>query len=101
MEARGEAEPAKETPKMLGLASLVQPKLRQDGVFLVGSDIAGDKLLEANVFGSGGLGSAKSLSGVDFAGLVIADLERKLELRMSYGSAIDNVAMATLLTLYR
>ena len=96
MHAGGKAEPAKVTPEMLRLASLVQPKLRQDGMFLVGLDIAGDKLMEVNVFSPGGLGSAKSLSGVDFAGLVIADLERKLELRRSYGSAIDNVAMATL-----
>lgn len=60
MHAGGRAGPAKATPEMLRLASLVQPKLRHDGMFLVGLDIAGDKLMEMNVFSPGGLGSATS-----------------------------------------
>ncbi len=43
----------------LELAKMVRPKLVQDGMFLVGLDIVGDKLMEINVFSPGGLGSAR------------------------------------------
>ena len=43
----------------LQLAEIVRPKLVQDGMFLVGLDIVGDKLMEINVFSPGGLGSAQ------------------------------------------
>ena len=36
-------------------------------MFLVGLDIVGDKLMEINVFSPGGLGSAQSFEGVNFA----------------------------------
>jgi glutathione synthase len=39
---------------MLGIAEMVRPKLISDGMFLVGLDIVGDKLLEINVFTPGG-----------------------------------------------
>jgi len=42
----------------LRLAEIVRPKLVQDGMFLVGLDIVGGKLMEINVFSPGGLGSA-------------------------------------------
>ena len=48
------------------IAEIVRPKLVQDGMFLVGLDIVGDKLMEINVFSPGGLGrrsnSRKSIS---------------------------------------
>ncbi len=40
------------------IAEVVRPKLVQDGMFLVGLDIVGDKLMELNVFSPGGLGSS-------------------------------------------
>ncbi len=43
----------------LHIAEIVRPKLVQDGMFLVGLDIVGDKLMEINVFSPGGLGSAQ------------------------------------------
>ena len=73
------------TDAMLRIADIVRPKLIRDGMFLVGLDIAGDKLMEVNVFSPGGLGSARKLQGVDFAKVVIEALERKAAYRNAYG----------------
>ena len=40
----------------LHIAEIVRPKLVEDGMFLVGLDIVGSKLMEINVFSPGGLG---------------------------------------------
>jgi hypothetical protein len=42
------------------------------------------------------LGSAGSLYEVDFAAAVIEALERKTEIRASYGPSLPNEALATL-----
>lgn len=65
------------TDKMLELASAVRPRLVEDGMFLVGLDIVGGKILEINVFCPGGLRNAQRLEGVDFASEIVAALERK------------------------
>ncbi|MDR7186801.1 glutathione synthase [Microbacterium trichothecenolyticum] len=95
MSAGGKAEPAKVTDQMLRLVDAVRPKLLTDGMFLVGLDIAGDKLMEVNVFSPGGLGSCAALYGIDFASAVIDDLERKTGMRAHYGSELPNVQLAT------
>jgi glutathione synthase len=95
MHAGGEAHPAKITDEMLHLVDLVRPKLIEDGMFLVGLDIVGDKLMEVNVFSPGGLGSSQNLYEVDFTQPVIEALERKIELRRSY-PGLGNARMATL-----
>ena len=79
MHVGGTAEPVEVTDEMLALAKLARPKLVADGMFLVGLDIVGDKLMEVNVFSPGGLGSAQRLYDVDFADLVIESLEHKAE----------------------
>ena len=56
MSAGGSAEAVKVTDEMLQLVEAVRPKLLADGMFLVGLDIVGDKLMEVNVFSPGGLG---------------------------------------------
>lgn len=95
MHAGGRAEPVKVTDEMLELVDVVRPKLIADGMFLVGLDIVGDKLMEVNVFSPGGLGSAQHLSDINFADAVIAALEDKTHLRRHYGPSITNVALAT------
>jgi glutathione synthase len=85
MSAGGTAAKAQITDEMLRIADVVRPKLQRDGMFLVGLDIAGDKLMEVNVFSPGGLGSIKKLEGVDFARIVIQALEQKSEYRRIYG----------------
>lgn len=96
MHSGGEAVPAEVDATMLQLVEIVAPKLSADGMFLVGLDIVGDKLMEINVFTPGGLGSAQSATGVDFAGLVIEDLERKVRCKRQYGGNLSNVQIATL-----
>lgn len=78
------------------LAEIVRPKLVQDGMFLVGIDIVGDKLMEINVFSPGGLGSAQKLEGVNFAEAVIDSLERKVSYMGFYQRNFNNTEMASL-----
>ena len=49
------------------VAEMIRPKLVADGMFLVGIDIVGDKILEVNVFSPGNLDSCSDLAGVDFS----------------------------------
>ena len=92
----GEAVAAKVTEEMLGLVEMVKPKLIQDGMFLVGLDVVGPKLMEVNVFSPGGLGSAGKMSELDFARPIIEALEHKVRLRAAYGPSLPNVTLATL-----
>ena len=94
MHAGGKAEKVEVTDEMLELVEIVRPKLVADGMFLVGLDIVGDKLMEINVFSPGGLGSAQRLYEVDFAPAIIEELERKVDIRQHYPE-IDNVRLAT------
>jgi glutathione synthase len=80
----------------LQLAEIVRPKLVQDGMFLVGIDIVGDKLMEINVFSPGGLGSAQKFEKVNFSHAVIDALERKVDYMRYYRRNFDNDEMATL-----
>lgn len=80
----------------LKLAEIVRPKLVLDGMFLVGLDIVGDKLMEINVFSPGGLGSAQKFEKVNFTHAVIEALERKVDYMSFYRRNFDNVEMATL-----
>lgn len=53
------------------------PWLRRMGLWLVGLDVIGDRVIEVNVFSPGGLGSASEFEAVDFAEAVITRLERR------------------------
>ena len=96
MSAGGKAEKVTVTDEMLELVEAVRPKLLADGMFLVGLDIVGDKLMEVNVFSPGGLGSCQALYDVDFAPAVIADLERKVAVDRHYRGRIENAHLATM-----
>lgn len=94
--AGGKIMQAEITDSHLQLAEMVRPKLVQDGMFLVGLDIVGDKLMEINVFSPGGLGSAQKFEKVNFSHAVIDALERKVEYMNFYRRNFDNEEMATL-----
>jgi glutathione synthase len=94
--AGGKLRQAVITDEHLRLAEIVRPKLVQDGMFLVGLDIVGDKLMEINVFSPGGLGSAQSFEKVNFSHAVIDALERKVQYMSFYRRNFDNDEMATL-----
>jgi glutathione synthase len=55
-----------------------------DGLYFVGVDIVGDKILEINVFAPGGISNMNELYGIDLGDAAIADLERKVKSRGSY-----------------
>ena len=80
----------------LKIAEIVRPKLVEDGMFLVGLDIVGSKLMEINVFSPGGLGSARQFEGVNFAHAVIDALEKKVQYMGFYQRNFNNIDMATL-----
>ena len=80
----------------LHVAEIVRPKLVEDGMFLVGLDIVGDKLMEVNVFSPGGLGSAQKFEGPNFSRTVVEALERKVQYMDYYRRNFNNVDMATL-----
>jgi len=94
--AGGKMVQAKVTDKMLEVAEIVRPKLVRDGMFLAGLDIAGDKLMEINVFSPGGLGSAQKFEGVNFSQCLIDAIEEKVRYMKYYDKKLDNVQLATL-----
>lgn len=93
---QGTAETVAVTDTMLMIAETVRPKLLQDGMFLVGLDIVGDKVLEINVFTPGGLFNLSQMYSVDFTENVIISLENKIAIRASYSNSISNRELATL-----
>ncbi len=94
--AGGKIAPAEIREDHLRIAEIVRPRLVQDGMFLVGLDIVGDKLMEINVFSPGGLGSAQTFEKVNFAHTVIHALERKVDYMRYYRKNFDNIEMNTL-----
>jgi len=94
--AGGTIAAARITEVELRIAEIVRPKLVQDGMFLVGLDIVGDKLMEINVFSPGGIGSAQKFEKINFSRYVINAVERKVQYAQFYGRNFDNVDMCTL-----
>lgn len=63
------------------ICDLVRPRLVADGLYLVGVDLVGDKLLEINVFAPGGIHNINELYDINVGEAVIADLERWVDAR--------------------
>jgi glutathione synthase len=94
--AGGTAEAAEIGEAELKVAEIIRPKLVADGMFLVGVDIVGDKILEVNVFSPGNLESCSALAGVDFSVPILEAIERKVAIADQYASAFDNRHLAIL-----
>ncbi len=94
--AGGTAEAVEIGDTELRVAEIIRPKLVADGMFLVGIDIVGDKILEVNVFSPGNLKSCSDLAGVDFSVPIIESIERKVAIRKDYGTVFDNRHLAVL-----
>ena len=71
------------------ICDILRPKLLADGLYFVGVDIVGDKILELNVFTPGGIHSIRELYNIDVADIVIRDLERRVLLRAAYRTTFD------------
>jgi glutathione synthase len=72
------------------ICDLLRPRLTADGLYFVGVDLVGDKILEINVFAPGGIHNINELYDVDVGTAVIRDLERKVELRAVYRDGIPS-----------
>ncbi len=94
--AGGKAEAVEIGKTELEVAEMIRPKLVADGMFLVGVDIVGDKILEVNVFSPGNLESCSALAGVDFSAPILDAIERKVAIAAQYASAFDNRHLAIL-----
>ena len=94
--AGGKAEAVEIGETELRVAELIRPKLVADGMFLVGIDIVGDKILEVNVFSPGNLNSCSRLAGVDFSVPIIDAIERKVAITEQYEQSFDNRRLAVL-----
>lgn len=94
MHAGGRAEKAEITDAILRVAELVRPKLIQDGMFLVGLDVVGEKLIEVNVFSPGGLYSAQKTQRANFCTPVLEAIERKVECHRRNPTMFDNRNLA-------
>ena len=94
--AGGKAEAVEVGKVELEVAEIIRPKLMADGMFLVGIDIVGDKILEANVFSPGNLESCSKLAGVDFSVPILEAIERKVAIKAQYANAFDNRHLAIL-----
>lgn len=96
MTAGGKPEHAEITPRMLEIAEAVRPRLLADGIFDVGLDIVGEKLVEINAISAGGLNAASRIEGVNFGEEVIRLIERKVAHRRLYGQQLRNRALAVM-----
>jgi glutathione synthase len=96
MSVGGKAEKVQLSEATLAVAEAVRPKLIEDGMFLVGLDIAGDHILEVNVFSPGGLGSCEAIYGVDFATAIIDAMQAKCGMVASYDGTFRNAQIAVL-----
>jgi glutathione synthase len=94
--AGGTAEAVEIGETELRVVEMIRPKLIADGMFLVGVDIVGDKILEVNVFSPGNLNSCSTLNGVDFAVPIVDALERKVAIAKQYAQTFDNRHLAIL-----
>ena len=92
--AGGKIDMAVPDEDALRLAEIVAPKLMRDGMYLAGLDIVGDKMMEINVDTPGGINMAEELTGVDFSGHIVSDLERKVLLRDQYNRTLTNNELA-------
>ena len=94
--AGGSAKAVRITERELMVAERIRPKLVEDGMFLVGIDIIGDTILEVNVFSPGNLGSASEMAGVNFAEMILASIERKLEISREFPGHFGNRRLAVM-----
>lgn len=80
----------------LRVAAIVAPRLIADGMFFVGLDIAGDKLLEINVFSPGGINACQQTEKVDFVQAILDAIEHKIEVAKHAPGVFDNRRLAVL-----
>ena len=74
----GTMRPGDITDKQRAVVKAMRDKLVQDGMFFVGIDVIGDKVIEINAESPGGLQAIEHLYDVDVCPVVIDALERRV-----------------------
>ncbi|PZX61276.1 glutathione synthase [Algoriphagus ratkowskyi] len=92
----GQAIRAEITDDVRRLCEIVGPKLVQDGMFLAGIDIVGDKIMELNLDSPGTINAMHRLEGEDFSSAIIDSLEKKVEYQKHYDGTLPNAFLATM-----
>ena len=82
----GRSGPVSITPVMRRVVEAVGPLLRADGLFLVGLDLIGNKVIEINVFSPGGMRNGKKFYGHNFAAAFIDLVETKVSEQETFNS---------------
>lgn len=93
----GTAEEIELTAGIRKIVEIIRPKIISDGLFFVGLDVVKDKLIEINVLSPGGIEGLYQIGLGNFADVVIASIEKKLEYKTNYESGISNGELATML----
>ena len=73
----GRSVPLEVSDVELAIVDVMSEKLVADGMFLVGIDVIGDKVVEINAESPGGMQSVERLYDVDVCPTVIEALERR------------------------
>ncbi len=81
------------TAAELHLCEQLRPRLVADGLYLVGVDLVGEKILEVNVFAPGGIHNINELYGIDVGAEISRDLERKLALKRAFKSPLPSTVL--------
>src|SRR5699024_3004855 len=83
-------EKANLSPEIENIVKLTAPKLIRDGLFFVGLDVVGDKLIELNVLSPGGIDHSEITGMSDFGDAIIEAIERKIVYKKEYGDQLKN-----------
>lgn len=86
----GTRKPVEFTSVDQHIADVIKPRLVADGLYFVGADIVGDKLLEVNVFCPGGINNINELYQINVGRVVVEDLERRVRLWKTHYRATDS-----------
>lgn len=75
----GSIQEAQIDDKTLQVVEQVSNQLIKDGMYLVGLDIVGDKIMEINVYSPGALCQIEELLGEDFSSPIIEAIENRIQ----------------------
>ena len=75
--AGGKAVPVEITPEVRAAVQAIGPRLVADGLFFVGLDFIGDKVIEVNAHSPGGLTDAEAFYERAFCDVVVDAIERR------------------------
>ncbi|QRQ59495.1 ATP-grasp domain-containing protein [Sphingobacterium multivorum] len=69
------------SPELLVMVDKIRYKLVQDGMYFVGLDVVGDRIMEINVFSPGALCQTEEIVKEDFSALIIKKIAERVAFR--------------------